>query len=450
MRLAIPMTGCIILMILGSVVGSHTAPLSEVRQLHASSPQDAYYVSRAGDNTDGLSWATAWNELDQINWEVVGPGDVIYLDGGVDKMVYKTALDIRQSGQAELPITIQVSDEEPHSGQVILFGGRDIPLPYCGQQDYDNAPEGQLIEYGIRTHDHDYIEIDGGSWSGIAIHGYSVSGIRIDRESTNITVRNVEIYNNGEAEKEEDGWMSDHAGVRIAGRDITFQRAIVHDNGQDAFQSLSGENNLQNFRLEQSWLYNGREHPSVPGKSANYCTHTDGIQIYAGGVVRGITLVESIIGPGFTQGIILGQVETDSGSWADVHDVTLRDVVFTKPTDNGIMAYRDTNPENWVLDHVTVYCPNTDSHCLKIDNDSHHVTNSVIVDGLVTFPDGLKMFENNCLWKARGFDLGTEKDPGFAEVSKDDSFSLDDYSVDPDSNCHGSRMASVEQLLSLK
>ncbi|MCI0714048.1 MAG: hypothetical protein L0154_28085 [Chloroflexi bacterium] len=449
MRLSMLMTGFIILMILGSVVSNDTAPLSDVEHLYASS-QDAYYVSRAGDNTDGLSWATAWNELDQINWEVIGPGDVIYLDGGVEQMVYETALDIRQSGQAELPITIQVSDEESRSGQVIFFGGRDNPLPYCGQQDYNNVDQDQLSDYGIRTHDHDYIQIDGRTWSGIVIHGYKISGIRIDRDSDTITIRNVEIYNNGEAEQEQDGWIPDHAGVRIAGRDITFQRAIVHDNGQDAFQSLPGKNNLQNFRLEQSWLYNGREHPSVPGKSANYCTHTDGIQIYDGGVVRGITLIESIIGPGFTQGVILGQTETDGGSWADVHDVTLRDVVFTKATDNAIMAYRDTDPENWVLDHVTAYCPNTDSHCLLIANDSHHVTNSVIVDGLVTLPDGLKTFEDNCLWKVRGFDLGPETDPGFADVSANDSFSLDDYSVDPDSNCQGSRTASVEQLLSLK
>ena len=35
------------------------------------------------------------------------------------------------------------------------------------------------------------------------------------------------------------------------------------DNGQDAFQSLWGDNNLANFKLEQSWLYNGRRHPKI-------------------------------------------------------------------------------------------------------------------------------------------------------------------------------------------
>src|SRR6516164_3352402 len=30
-----------------------------------------FYVSRNGDNTDGSSWEHAWNELNQINWQVV-------------------------------------------------------------------------------------------------------------------------------------------------------------------------------------------------------------------------------------------------------------------------------------------------------------------------------------------------------------------------------------------
>ena len=41
-----------------------------------------YYVSRTGSNGNGLSWATAWNELDQIGWSAVQPGDTILLDGG--------------------------------------------------------------------------------------------------------------------------------------------------------------------------------------------------------------------------------------------------------------------------------------------------------------------------------------------------------------------------------
>src|SRR5437879_2809566 len=41
-----------------------------------------FFVSRNGNNTDGRSWASAWNNLDQINWTAVSVGDTILIDGG--------------------------------------------------------------------------------------------------------------------------------------------------------------------------------------------------------------------------------------------------------------------------------------------------------------------------------------------------------------------------------
>src|SRR5437762_3080102 len=57
-----------------------------------------YYVSKNGNNADGRSWATAWNELNQINWGVVQPGDSILLDGGSSQMTYTTSLTVGKSG----------------------------------------------------------------------------------------------------------------------------------------------------------------------------------------------------------------------------------------------------------------------------------------------------------------------------------------------------------------
>ena len=41
-----------------------------------------YYISKNGNNGNGISWTTAWNELDQINWSIIQPGDIIEIDGG--------------------------------------------------------------------------------------------------------------------------------------------------------------------------------------------------------------------------------------------------------------------------------------------------------------------------------------------------------------------------------
>ena len=36
-----------------------------------------FYVSKAGNNADGRGWASAWNELDQIRWDQLRPGDTV-------------------------------------------------------------------------------------------------------------------------------------------------------------------------------------------------------------------------------------------------------------------------------------------------------------------------------------------------------------------------------------
>ncbi len=407
----------------------------------------AYYVSRNGDNTDGLTWQSAWEELDQINWDVIEAGDTIYIDGDQTRMFYETELSIEKSGEEDAPIRIQVSPEDGHNGQVVFFGGRETLLPYCGQEVYDNTGEENYREYGIRTQDNDYLIIDGNRWHGIQINGYRANGVRIDAGSEYVTIRNLEIFNNGDALQSNGTWRSDNAGLRLGGMNITLERMVIHDNGQDAIQSLSGNNNISNFRLEQSWLYNGRQHPTV-NESANYCTHTDGIQVYAGGTISGISITESVIGPGFTQNVILGQTPNENGSQAVVNDVVFRDVLFTKGADNNVLGYRETDSHNWLLDRVTIHCPNTKSHCLHIQNSDHRVVDSIVVDGQITFFDDLDNFDGNCVWNTTGFSLGREVDPNFARVS-DASFSIDDYTVDPDSACIGSRITSVQQLYDL-
>src|SRR5262249_29148909 len=95
-----------------------------------------YYVSKNGNNADGGSWATAWNELDQINWGIVQPGDTILVDGGSSQMVYTTSLTIGKSGTSGAPITIKMASETGRNGKVVIFGGRSTQLPYCDQASY--------------------------------------------------------------------------------------------------------------------------------------------------------------------------------------------------------------------------------------------------------------------------------------------------------------------------
>jgi len=405
-----------------------------------------HYVSKTGDNSDGKTWWTAWNELDQIDWLAVSAGDVILLDGGVTEMVYTTPLVIHRIGKPEKPITIKLAEKPGRDGKAILFGGRSTPLPYCGQFDY--SPETlDPKDIGISILDKSWVVIDGTKFLGIKIHGFSESGITLDASSSHITVRNVEITDNGSARGGSGGWETNNPGVRLAGSDILFEKVVIHDNGQDAFQSGEG---VTDFTLRQSWLYNLRRHPNI-NEAFNYCSHTDGLQIYGGGTQSGILIEESIIGPGFAEGIILGQTTTSNGDHAIVNNVTLRNVLFTKSTHNSIMGYPGIKSSGWVIDHVTSYCPNTKWQCLFLEGYGHTVTNSIFVGSNLYLPDGLSDTSNNCQWNTTGYSLGEYHDPEFLSVNENNPFSLDDYTIPPGTGCAGlgSTITSVEQLFRL-
>src|SRR5262245_32137390 len=82
-----------------------------------------FYVSRRGSNGDGRTWATAWNELNQIRWSVIQPGATIYIDGGTTSIQYTTTLTVGKSGTSTAPIRILRSPTAGRNGQVIFFGG---------------------------------------------------------------------------------------------------------------------------------------------------------------------------------------------------------------------------------------------------------------------------------------------------------------------------------------
>ncbi|MEM7130730.1 MAG: hypothetical protein AAF702_30675 [Chloroflexota bacterium] len=412
---------------------------------------EVFYVSLRGNNQGGRSWENAWNELSEIQWNQIGPGDTILIDGGLERMIYRTSISIGQSGKSGEPIRLQRATTPGRNGKVVLFGGRNNRLPYCDQKEYQDGSE-DILEYGIRTNNHKWLFIDGLDWQGMAIHGFERSGIRIDRESEYVTVRHMEIFDNGEARENGRGWEPNGFGIQVGGINMLVERAIIYDNGQDAIQSLGKDNNLRNLRINQSWFHNRRNHPSVVNESFNYCAHADGLQIYAGGLVQQLTVENSILGPGLTNALMLGQTKVGNGIQADLQDVRLSNTLITKPADNGIFGYEGTNTRNWEITDVTIHCPKTKWHCLTIDNRQHEVRNSIVVGSQITFKHGLNLQSNNCIWNTRGFELGKVANPKFVDVSDNAPFSLDDYSLQGNSPCvgRGSSITSVEKLLGYK
>lgn len=414
-----------------------------------------YYISKNGNNADGRSWSTAWNELDAVNWAVIQPGDTILLDGGAGKMVYTTTLTISKSGTPNAPITIQRASEAGRNGKVVIFGGRSIPLPYCGQKTYTNQTAGVVL-MGIEFGENSWVTVDGMSWDGISVYGHFVAGVDFGNSSDHDTLRNSEIYDNGHAYQNSDGtWQPNTRGdgVNLFGSNLTFEQMDIHDNGDDALEG----GYISNITILHSWLHETREDPTQPGLPFDQCIHQDGIQVWGGGVQSGVLIEDSVFGPGLKEGAIIGQSAVGANAGAEVNNVIIRNSLFLNKVIN-VMGYASVKEHHWMLDHDTIVSPGY-AIAIWVEGSEHVVTNSIFYGGQILLPDGLAASSGNCQWRTNhdtSTVVGITADPAFITDASSfgDSTPLaqlaaGNYSLRPGSPCtgKGASITSVAQLI---
>jgi hypothetical protein len=331
-------------------------------------------------------------------------------------MTYTTTLTIGKSGTQAAPITIERSSENGHNGTVTLFGGRATPLPYCGQPGYTYHPAS--LANGIVTGSHSWIVLDGMSWGGIRIHGFSTYGLDMSGGPSNDTVRNIEIDDIGEAGLSGSGWnpRTNGHGVYLTGTNLTFAQMNIHDNSDDAFNTGEAPG-IQYVTITSSWLHVSREDPRQSGLPFNECVHQDGYQIFDGGVQSNLLIASSVLGPGMSTGVILGQ----SPGRAAVNRVTIRNSLLLNKHIN-IMGYPQVPESGWVIDHDTIVTPGQGIaggvyQSLFLQGSGNSVTNSIFYDGQIYLPDGLAVASGNCAWQTTGDTSvlgGQVVDPRFA------------------------------------
>jgi hypothetical protein len=143
--------------VMGEGSGTSGGPPADAgtQQLEAGAAADAgsgtaWYVSRSGSNADGRSWASAWNELDQIKWSAVQPGDKIEVEGGT----YSQRLIPIKGGTNAGRITLERSTAPGHDGKVTI--------------DYTNTPA-PTYWAGHVVIGQPYLTIDGKDWDDFEI-----------------------------------------------------------------------------------------------------------------------------------------------------------------------------------------------------------------------------------------------------------------------------------------
>lgn len=347
-----------------------------------------YYVSKNGSNTTGLSWSGAWNELSQIAWSRIHPGDTILLDGGASSMTYTTTLTIGESGTQGHPITIARSAEPGHNGTITLFGGNTIPLPYCGQKSW--TPPSGTVGDAIDMSGQSWITIDGLTWGGIQVHGFTYKTINFSGGENNDMLSNLEVHDNGNGLQSGGVWYSEFPGIGFYGNsgsvsNLTFNYMNVHDNGEDNFQ---GDLSVNNLTIANSWMHYTRTFPGVPSESYNLCTHNDGLQLFGSNSGSGLTFQNDIFGPGLTNGFIT-QPEEDN--------VTIENSLFLDPGSNVTVENNAAN--GWKIDHVTAFAQ--DDNLTLEGGSGHSVSNSVFVGGNILLSGSSFSASNNCEWNAR-------------------------------------------------
>jgi hypothetical protein len=409
-----------------------------------------WYVSRNGSNADGKSWARGWSELADINWSVVRPGDQILIDGGSSScgsnydfaatrpgvscgMQYQTQLTVHASGTAPAPVTIRLATEAGHNGTAVVFGGRSSMLPYCDQAGY--TATGTARSAGISVPGSSYVVIDGGHRSGIMIYG-AQSGVDLISDHTSfVTLRNLEIFDNGTYATWAHGYKTDGPGISLAGHDITIERDLIHDNGQDAIQDRSTgsiNNNshaaMSNITVRDSWLYEHREHPKWAGFGFNAgaqsvasqnCTHVDGIQIWGGGLhQKNLTIDNDVFGPFLAQGVYPGDRNHTSFDNVVVSNTLFLNVLGHSVASDPISSSNST-PGGWTIQNVTSYMtdkPATglSSHAkVDLSGSGHSVTNSIFYNGYFSSSSAFSTASGNVWWGGNAVPGGAQQQPGF-------------------------------------
>lgn len=441
-----------------------------------------YYVSRDGNNADGTSWTTAWNDLNQIDWNVINAGDTIKIDGGSTAcasnydfsatrpgvscgMLYNSTLTVGKSGTSGSPVTIELATDAGHNGTAVFFGGRTTPLPYCTQPSYSPQTSGTLTSHAVVVGNYQYVVLEGMKRSGIMIYGYTSDAVVMNSGSaSNDTMRNLEVFDNGSYSVRGDGtYITDSKGIQPEGSNLMFERLLIHDNGQDAFQSGGP---ISNITVQDSWMYMRRSNPLYPGFAFNAapfnitCQHVDGIQIYGGGSQPGLTIKDDVFGPLLSQGIY----PSDVGTY--VNNVTINNVLLLNANWNNINSDQQSDstvPQNWTIQNITGYDdgssgPDSSAGQVNVEvgsGSNMSITNSIIYHGSVHFET---FTGSNNVYYGTNFAIpgGTNMNPQFVSGpsvvnSAYSDFAAADFTPQCGAACTGvgSTIHSIQDILDL-
>jgi hypothetical protein len=206
-----------------------------------------YYVDKnSSGNNNGTSWTNAWQSFSAINWNLIQPGDIVYISGGTDSTIYYEQLSIGKSGTALNPITIIAGKYSPspsgHRGRVIIDGGG------TGLQ-------------SIYVQNINYITLKGFECRS------ATKGIHVEDNASYIIIDSMYIYN-----------FRGQAGIMLNGANLyTIDNVTIRNCRIESYRLFAGQTDgIYIQRAQKTFIYNNYIHQRNQDPSA----HTDALQAY--------------------------------------------------------------------------------------------------------------------------------------------------------------------------
>lgn len=203
-----------------------------------------YYVDKnALGQNNGTSWVNAWKSFSAINWNLIQPGDIVYISGGTDSTVYYEQLNIQTYGSLNNYVNVRNSNDQGHSGKVIIDGNfvRDF---------------GIYIEQGCGSLNRDWIYVKGFEVRRTASHGIylhcNVNHIVIDScRITETLGRSIMIIGNDDYYLTEGGICAENIEIKNCRAESHPDESISED---DVFyiQMVAGINIHHNYIHQQN------------------------------------------------------------------------------------------------------------------------------------------------------------------------------------------------------
>jgi hypothetical protein len=228
-----------------------------------------WYVDNAASGAnDGTSWVAAWQSFADIQWNLVDPGDTLYISGGSTSKTYTEFLVLDAvTGNSGNPITIKAGEDAGHNGTVHLNGGHAIEVltgtEYVTIENFvmDGGSSWGIVGSGVTCSDITIRNVEITGNANFMIYFDSCNNLVIDdcyihdnfesggtvlpisiRNSSNVTIKNTRCYNNDD----DLGASGDADGIHI--RDcspVRIENCDMRDNSEDQYD-LEGDCTLVN------------------------------------------------------------------------------------------------------------------------------------------------------------------------------------------------------------